>query len=110
METITDDVAAIIDGSSVPREALLLFADNQHRDPSDIDEDTVADAEDKYLGSAWSIREWAEEWVADAGLLADIPEDLRNYFDHDAWARDAILSGDIYVLTEADGYRHVFYS
>lgn len=110
MDTITHGVAAIIDGSSVPREALLLFADNQHRDPSDIDEDMVAEAEDAYLGSAWTTTEWAEEWAEDTGILAGIPEDLRNYFDYAAWFADGCLSGDIYPLREEDGYVHVFHS
>jgi antirestriction protein len=110
METITDDVAAIIDGSSVPREALLLFADNQHLYPADIDEDMVADAEDNYLGGARSTTEWAERWAEDTGMLDGIPEDLRNYFDHAAWFRDGCLNGDIYPLREESGYVHVFHS
>jgi antirestriction protein len=115
METITDrygditdeDILAAIDGSIVPREALLLFADNEH---TGLDEDTVADAEDKYLGSAWSVREWAEEWANDAGILDGIPEDLRYYFDYEKWAQDGFMSGDIYLLEEPDGHKHIFHS
>ena len=107
METITDDVAAIIDGSSVPRKALLLFADNQYRG---LDEDTVADAEDAYLGSAWSIAAWAEEFTNDTGMLDGIPEDLRYYFDYDKWARDGFMGGDIFMVEETDGYKHFFHS
>jgi antirestriction protein len=115
MKTTTDrcgvcadeSILAAIADSGVPHGALLLFADNQN---SSLDEDTAWEAEDKYLGSAWSVREWAEEWANDTGILDGIPEDLRNYFDYDAWARDGFMSGDIYLLEEKDGRIHVFHS
>ena len=107
METMDDEITQAIIDSSVPNEAIVLFADNQH---AEIDGDVIMDAEDAYLGSAWSVREWAEEWANDTGILHGIPEDLRNYFDYDAWVRDATLSGDIYILAEPDGYKHVFHN
>jgi len=106
IDVLPDDVRRAIDRSGLPAEAIVLFADNQH---ADITIDVIADAEDHYIGSAWSTREWAEEYAHDTGLLDGIPEDLRNYFDYDAWVRDATMSGDIYILTEDDGYKHVFH-
>jgi antirestriction protein len=108
METITnEDILAAVADSSVPDAAILLYADNAWRE---VDEDVIADAEDNYLGSAWSVREWAEEWANDTGILDGIPEDLRYYFDYDAWARDGFLSGDIFMVEEPDGYKHIFHS
>ncbi len=39
--------------------------------------------------------QYAEEYIEDCGLLDGMPENLRFYFDVDAFARDMLLSGDI---------------
>ncbi len=39
--------------------------------------------------------EYAESYLDDTGLLDQIPENLRYYFDTDAFARDMLLGGDI---------------
>lgn len=39
--------------------------------------------------------EYAEEYIDDTGLLEQIPENLRYYFDTEAFARDMVLDGDI---------------
>lgn len=108
METITDeDTLAAIADSSVPAKAIALYADNAWRE---VDENLIADAADAYLGSAWSIVAWAEEFTTDTGMLDGIPEDLRYYFDYDKWARDGFMGGDIFMVEETDGYKHFFHS
>lgn len=42
-----------------------------------------------------NAKEYAEEYLEDSGLLSDLPENLRYYFDVEAFARDMILGGDI---------------
>ena len=39
--------------------------------------------------------EYAESYIEDTGLLEQIPENLRFYFDSEAFARDMLLGGDI---------------
>ena len=39
--------------------------------------------------------EYAESYLDDTGLLDQIPENLRYYFDTEAFARDLLLGGDI---------------
>ena len=39
--------------------------------------------------------QYAAEYIEDSGLLDDMPENLRYYFDVEAFARDMLLSGDI---------------
>jgi len=40
-------------------------------------------------------KEYAENYIEDRGLLDQMPENLRYYFDTEAFARDMLLSGDI---------------
>lgn len=42
---------------------------------------------------------YAAEYIEDCGLLDDMPENLRYYFDTETFARDLVLGGDI---TEVD--------
>ncbi len=42
-----------------------------------------------YMGTS---RDWAEEYMNDT---MDIPKNLQNYIDYEAFTRDALLNGDI---------------
>jgi antirestriction protein len=64
---------------------------------------------DNYQGAFDSPAHWAEQLLEDSGDLAQIPERLRGYFDFESYARDAELSGDIFVI-EVDRHHHVFWS
>lgn len=58
------------------------------------------DFRDAYLGQAESEEAYAMEMIEDSGLLNEVPEQLRNYFDFESYARD--LFSDGYVFH--DGY------
>ncbi len=64
---------------------------------------------DSYQGAFDSPADWAEQLLEDSGDLAQIPERLRGYFDFESYARDAELSGDIFVI-EVERQHHVFWS
>ena len=106
LDTLDEETRDAIEASHLEADVILAYMDNAWRN----DADAVQEAEDAYLGSAWTGEEWAEEWADAIGLLSGIPEDLRNYFDYAAWYRDGCLSGDIYPLTTPDGMVHVFHS
>lgn len=42
-----------------------------------------------------TAEEYAEDYIEDTGMLNDMPENLRFYFDIEAFARDMVLGGDI---------------
>lgn len=42
--------------------------------------------------------EYTEQYIEDTGMLNEIPENLRYYFDTEAFARDLVLGGDITVI------------
>lgn len=67
--------------------------------------DAVEQAADAYAGSFTSWEAWAEDYAESTGLLDGIPENLRYYFDFEAYGRDARLNGDLF---EQDG--HWFYA
>lgn len=46
-----------------------------------------------------TAEEYAENYIEETGLLDEMPENLRYYFDTEAFARDMILNGDITELT-----------
>jgi len=56
--------------------------------------------EDAHCGEAISEEDYAYEFVAEHGLLDDMHDSLRSYFDYEAYARD--LFSDGYVFH--DGY------
>lgn len=55
---------------------------------------------DAYMGQHDSEEAFAEQLVEDLGLLDSMPDDLRDYFDFEAYARDIFING----YTMEDGY------
>lgn len=45
---------------------------------------------------------WAEQWLEDSGTLEAIPENLRSYFDFEAYARDCSMSDVDFVDSEGE--------
>lgn len=52
--------------------------------------------DDAYRGEAESEEDYAQEMVDDNGLLNEVPEPLRSYFDFEAYARDLFSSGYVF--------------
>ena len=63
--------------------------------------------EQNYAGEYDSTLEWAEESLKDQGVLDGLTENLRNYFNFEAYARDCALGGGIYTI-EISGKVHIF--
>ena len=64
----------------------------------------VDDFQDRYCGEYKSLEDYAYEYCEDTGMLDDVPDNIKMYFDYAAFGRDMDLGGDI---TFIDG--HVFY-
>jgi len=56
---------------------------------------------DRYIGEFDSRYDLAAYFIDECGLLTDAHEELRYYFDYDAYGRDMILGGDV---REENGY------
>lgn len=61
----------------------------------------TSDFEERYYGEFDSFTELAEEILDSTGELESIPENLRYYFDYEAYGRDLKLGGD---FSEHNGY------
>lgn len=70
---------------------------------------TEDDFSEKFAGEADTEREWVEQWIDDTGLLHDMPDNLRNYFDYDAYLRDMKCGGDVGFVRK-DGTVYVFWA
>lgn len=58
--------------------------------------DDVAEvAEDLIYYDGCSVEDVAMELIEDSGALDGLPEDLRYYFDYEAYARDLKINGDL---------------
>lgn len=57
-------------------------------------DEVLGHLDDVYLFEG-TLLEYAESYIDDTGLLNEIPEQLRTYFDTEAFARDMVLGGDI---------------
>ena len=72
---------------------------------------TVADCleqfQEAYQGTFDTLEAWAEEWAEETGLLDQVPEPLRYYFDFERYARDCEINGDIFSV-RVDGGLAVF--
>lgn len=56
-----------------------------------------------YAGTFSSVEAWAENFMEDTGMLESVPENLRSYFDFEAWARDAEINGEIWTTETPEG-------
>jgi antirestriction protein len=63
--------------------------------------------EDHYCGAYDTLTAYAESYVEESGMLADVPDTIAQYFDFESFGRDMRLGGDIYAI-RVDGSLHVF--
>ena len=75
--------------------AAAFFAWAEYTGESDYDA-----FDDAYRGEAQSEEDYAYEYVSEHALLSSIPDDLRCYFDYEAYARDLFSGGLVFI----DGY------
>lgn len=78
------------------RELLSVYQDEHDSDA------TIEQAREAFQGKYDSEEDWARNFLDDTGQLESIPEDLRYYFDFEAYARDARLGGDV-TFARKDG-------
>jgi antirestriction protein len=97
--TSFDRVAELAELIEEHGDAFIAYAEN-------IGDDATADGfQEAYQGEYDTLADWAEQFMDDTGGLSEMQENLRNYFDFEAYGRDAQLGGDIYKIG-----RYVFWN
>jgi len=99
---ISDDLWDWIALDDSDRELLAVYQDNVDQDA------TIEQANEAFGGCYQDEEDWAYEFLRDSGGLDGMPENLQNYFDYEAFARDAGYNGTTFV--EHDGKTWVFNS
>lgn len=66
----------------------------------------VQDGDYMYYSGCCSMAEVAEQYADEIGLLANIPDDLRYYFDFEAYGRDMEINGH-FIETDS-GYIEIY--
>lgn len=66
----------------------------------------VQDGDYMYYSGCYSMAEVAEQYADETGLLANIPDDLRYYFDFEAYGRDMEINGH-FIETDS-GYIEIY--
>lgn len=82
--------------------AWAAFCDNFHHD----DTCTEEKFQDTFRGAYSSFLDYIYEWVDEVGLLQDMPENLKSYFDYEAYARD--LAYDFWTADDPTGGIFIF--
>jgi hypothetical protein len=85
-------------------DVIRIYCNNFHITYKDITTDTLSDVEEAYQGEYRNGKEFAEQLVDDCGMLSNVPDNIRFYFDYEAFGRDLFM-GDYWI---EDG--HVFQS
>lgn len=68
-------------------EAFQVWLDEMDGDYEDVDA-----FQDAYEGQYDSELDYIYQYIEDIGMLNDVPEHIRNYFDYDAFARDVFMT------------------
>lgn len=98
--SLSDDLWNWLDLSEHQREIVTVYLEEQGG--------TIKEALDAYGGTFDSPEHWAEDFLNDTGTLSEIPENLRQYFDFKAYARDAEQGGGTTFIRH-DGKTFVFH-
>jgi antirestriction protein len=102
IETVAKLAEAISDHGEI------IAALMSHLGIHDVDE-AIKYHEDNYAGTAKNDADFAYDFLESCGSLQEIPENLRTYFDYEAYARDMVLGGDIFSV-KIDGENHYYWN
>ncbi len=84
---LSDDVWDWLELDDDDRELLAVY--QEHVDGSG----DIETAREAFDGRHDSASDWAAEFLYDSGAMQSVPENLRNYFDFEAYARDCRYDG-----------------
>ena len=66
--------------------------------------------QDNYQGEFKNLEDWAYQHIEDTGMLQDVPETIKNYFNYESFAEDCRLNGDIFTIETGYQEVHIFWN
>ena len=91
-----------VEDSWLDEEVILAYAEDTG---DELDNELIANAENRYVGTFSSFQEYADEWADEQ--LRNIDDFLKNYFDYESHARD--LEYD-YMVCDVSDYNVAVFS
>lgn len=71
-------------------------------------ETMIEEFENHYMGQFDNETDFAENLADSCGMLDEMPEWARPYFDYEAWGRDLFLSGDYFMTKNGYVFRSLY--
>lgn len=96
-ECATNDYMTEIQEAGYEAEAVKAYADYIYDRNLCNWQDWIDEFEEAYAGDYISDRDFAEDLADQTGILFELPQNLRYYFDFEAFARD-LLMGDYWSV------------
>ncbi len=96
-------IAEVLSDRGAEAEVVAVALDQCDRDTDPAADDLREWIEEHYAGTYRTVEEWAEEYLEDTGHFASVPDEIKQYFDFESWARDAELGGDIFTVEGGRG-------
>lgn len=85
-------------GSHIEAQCFFEYCENNHLNQNEDNlEYELKNCEEAFIGNYNSVEEYAEQYIEDYGLLNDMPDNLKCYFDMEKFAKDMVLSGDVWI-------------
>jgi len=100
--TFADKLRKMQKDLDVPMTTLLLLYDYVGEFDSEY-------FEDAYYGKWESKEEFSSYYAESIGLLDNVPDEIKRYFDWSAWTEDLLTSELIWLEDEGATEGHVFY-
>jgi antirestriction protein len=95
-----DENKTMFDGEHNYERVIAIYCENHHITKPTIE--TLEEVEEAYCGEWNSMKDYAMHIVEECGMLDQMPDNLRHYFDYEAYGRDLVYSGDYWF--HEDGY------
>lgn len=93
------EIATLLEDKS--EEDLEIIQNYLEMNGLSLNENTIEQAQERYMGYFSNEEAFAEYYAQEIGLLTDIPHRVAMYFDYQSFGRDLVLNGD---FSECNGH------
>jgi len=95
IDSLIERVDFIESLDDLDRAPYLLY--NDHMTDLSGDQITLEQFHDAFMGQAESELDYIYDYVDETGMLDNVPDEVRNYFDYESYARDRFIDDFIFI-------------